>query len=208
MKSNTKKSTKVLGIILVLAMVGSPLAYFGRASSTSASDNTVVTKDSVKQALPDRSIDEIKKNVTKENIKIEGNKVIGSIEVDENVSTKDAGKLIQQYIQELSKKNEDKDISLQIIRNKQEIAKSSTYKNTQGQKEKNSPKYTVKIEDGLSIADRYVAVTLEGVKNDDYYVVVFNNVLKYVPEKNFFHGVVDSSDEEDILKSIKIVHKN
>lgn len=207
MKSNTKKSTKILGIILAVAMVGSPLAYFAKPNSTSATDNTKVTTDSAKQALPERAIEEIKKNIKKEDIKIEANKVIGSIEVDENVSTKDAEKLIQQYTQELSKKNQGKDLSLQIVRNNQEIAKSSTYKDKQSENEKNSPKYTVKIENGLNVTDRYVAVTLEEAKSDSYYVSVFDNVLKYVPGKNFFHGVVDNSNEEEILKNIRIVKK-
>ena len=205
MKSNTKKSTKILGIILVLAMLGSPLAYFAKTNTTSANENTLETEAAVKESLPDRSIDEIKKNITKEDIKTEGNKVIGNIQVDENVSTKDAEKLIQQYTQELSKKNVGKDISLKIVRNKQEIAKSSTYKNKQSEQEKNLPKYTVKIENGLSLADRYVAVTLEVVNSDNYYISVFNSKLKYVPEKNFFHGIVNSSNEEDILKNIKIM---
>ena len=206
MKSNTKTSTKLLGLVLVVAMVGSPLAYFAQPNSepVSASDSKV-TEGTPTEVLPGRSIAEIKGNVTKEDIKLDGNKVIGSIKVDDKVNMSEAEGLIQQYNVDLAKKYADKDINIEIVNGKEQLAKSSTYNNTT--QIKNAPKYSVKIEKGLTVGDSYVAITLEGVNSTDYNVVVLNDVLKYVPSKNLFHGLVTTIKEDVILKNIKITIK-
>jgi hypothetical protein len=205
MKSNTKKSTKILGVILVVAMIGSPLAYFAKPDSKPASAATKVTEELPKQALPERSVTEVKGNVTKEDIKVEGNKVIGNIKVSDKVTSREAESLIQQYSVDLAKKYVDKDINIEIISGSEQLAKSSTYINTKAIN--GAPKYSVKIEKGLTLADSYVAVTLVGVESKNYNIVVLNDVLKYVPTKNFFHGIVTTVNEKEILKNIKITIK-
>lgn len=206
MKSNTKKSTKILVAVLAVAMIGSPLAYFIKPNSKPASAvATKVTKELPKPVLKERSVAEVKGNVTKEDIKVEGNKVIGNIKVSDNVSAKEAESLIQQYSVDLAKKYVGKDINIEILSGNEQLAKSATYINTKSSK--GTPKYSVKIEKGLTLADSYVAVTLDGVEGKNYNIVVLNDVLKYVPTKNFFHGIVTSINEEEILKNIKITIK-
>ena len=206
MKSNTKTSTKIIGVVLVVAMIGSPLAYLAKTNSkpVSAAD-TKVTEEVPKLTIPERTLVEIKGNVIKEDIKVEGNNVNGSIMVSDNVSATEAENLIQQYLLDLKTKYADKNINIEIISGNDQLAKSSTYISTKPVA--GTPKYSVKIEKGLTVADSYVAVTLVGVDSTKYNVVVLNDVLKYVPSKNILHGIVTSVKEDEILKNIKITIK-
>lgn len=70
---------------------------------------------------------------------------------------------------------------------------------------KNCPKIkNFSIEAGLTAFDRIVEVKLEADNPENYRVVVCGKTLHYVSSKNIFQGVVASSDEDRIRKSIEV----
>ena len=67
------------------------------------------------------------------------------------------------------------------------------------------PTATTKVEAGLTAFDRYVEVTLDTTKSEDYKVTVLGTELKYVAAKGIFQGIIASSDEAAIKAGVVVV---
>ncbi|MPN17923.1 hypothetical protein SDC9_165280 [bioreactor metagenome] len=140
-------------------------------------------------------------------VEIKDKEVIGVINVSEDANKVQADKLADEYTNTLKEKYKNKDIKVQVVYNKEKLSESNTYVDVNKDAKSKLPKINIQISAGLSGLDRYVAVSLEADKPEQYVVKVLGQDLKYVPAKKFFHGVVESTDEEAIKKGTKVTVK-
>lgn len=62
------------------------------------------------------------------------------------------------------------------------------------------------IEDGLTKNDKYVKISLKVEKSDRYGIFIGDKNLQYIREKNFFHGLVNYTDNKVIISKIQILY--
>lgn len=207
MNQQRKKIMKIVIGVVALAMIISTFAgvFVGRGAK-SQEDNiqkeniNKQDKKEINEKISKDIPEKVKKDMQNAKVQIKGNGVEGTIVVAEELNKIQLDKIASEYGKTLSQKYKGKDIKVKVI-NKNEVASEF---NLSGVNLKGMPKAQVQIEKGLVISNRYVRVTLDTPNPEKYSVQVLGKKLTYKPEKKYFHDVIDSYDENQIKKAIKI----
>ncbi len=212
MKKNNKnqKIMKIIVAVVAIAMVVTTFSSVFSFGGINDSKNPQVvennTDNNVKKVNTDIT-DALRKDMENAKVEVKDKEVIGVINVSEAANKAQADKLADEYTKTLKDKYKDKNIKVQVVYNKEKLSESSTYVDVNKDPKSKLPKTNVQISAGLSGMDRYVAISLDTDKPEQYVVKVLGQDLKYVPSKKFFHGVVESTDEEAIKKGVKVTVK-
>lgn len=214
MKKNNKNQ-KIMKIIVAVVAIAMLVTTFSAVFTLNGSKDPVVienntdtnTGNNTGEKVNTDITDTLKKDMENAKVEVKDKEVIGVINVSEAANKAQADKLADEYTNTLKEKYKDKDIKVQVIYNKEKLSESSTYVNVNKDTASKLPKASIQISAGLSGMDRYVAVSLDTDKPEQYVVKALGQDLKYVPAKKFFHGVVESTDEEAIKKGVKVTLK-
>lgn len=204
-----KKKYKVMRVFAVLLLfLVIPIVIGGCSKKQAKNPNEIVVDTELTEKIKKD------KGVSKANVYTQNGNVLATIVVKNELKDEDAKKLANEYAEQIKAKYKDKVIDVQIIKNGNNIVnvvKNEDLKpKTTAQSVKNDasmPKFTVKIENGLTVTNRYVAVTLETSTPEKYKVTVLGKELKYVADKKVFHEVIESTDEQAIKGAVKIEAK-
>lgn len=205
-----QKIMKIIVAVVATAMVVTTFSSVFSFGGINDSKNPQVvennTDNNVEKVNTDIT-DALRKDMENAKVEIKDKEVIGVINVSEDANKVQADKLADEYTNTLKEKYKNKDIKVQVVYNKEKLSESNTYVDVNKDAKSKLPKINIQISAGLSGLDRYVAVSLEADKPEQYVVKVLGQDLKYVPAKKFFHGVVESTDEEAIKKGTKVTVK-
>lgn len=219
MKKNNKnqKIMKIIVAVVAIAMVvttfSSVFSFGGINDSKNPqvvennTDSNTNTENNTQEKVNTDITDALRKDMENAKVEVKDKEVIGVINVSEAANKAQADKLADEYTKTLKDKYKDKNIKVQVVYNKEKLSESSTYVDVNKDPKSKLPKTNVQISAGLSGMDRYVAISLDTDKPEQYVVKVLGQDLKYVPSKKFFHGVVESTDEEAIKKGVKVTVK-
>lgn len=215
-KNKNTKVTKIIIGIVASAMIISTVASVFTLGNKGSSDKTKqVTEESVKKeneknndttAKVESTITEdLKQDMAKAVVKETATEVTAVINVTKTVTRIQADKMVEEYANTLKAKYKGKTIKVQVVKNKEIIAETSAHSGVV--KENGIPPMDVKIGTGITSMDRYIEITLKTDKPEQYNIQVMGTTLKYVPAKKFFHGVIESTDENAIKNNIKVALK-
>lgn len=210
MKNNRKKKVmKILVGFITLALVGSTFATIAsmrRAKSqnkTQQVNEETVKKEGAKEV--DKDITEaLKKDMGNAKIEAADKEVKAKITVTSEANKIQLDNVAAEYSKQLQEKYKGKDVKVEVIYGGKKAAESNVYSTVKDEKNKDIPKMTVRMENGLSNMDRHVIVNLDTPTPEKYTVTVLGQKCRYAVKQKFFHTVVETTDEKAIKDSIKI----
>lgn len=208
-----KKGMKIIIAIVAAAMIISTFAsiFVGGGRDTSSGKTVEVNEDNLNengssQQVATEITDSLKEAMNNAKVEAGDKDVKATITVSEDVSAIQADKMTEEYANQLKEKYKGKNISVQVIHGKETVSSLNNYAGI-ASSDASIPKADIQISSGLTLMDRYVAVTLDTDKPQEYDVEVSGQKLEYVPSRNYFDGLIESTDEAAITKSLKITKK-
>lgn len=216
--NSKKKATKIIVYVVAISMlVGTFATVFtmGRKNDTTkkvVAENSAsnVSKDnSDSQEVEKEITEEMKKAIENAKVKVEDKKVTANINIGKEVNKIQIDKLLNDYSKKLQEEYAGKDITINITDKNRNTTTSNTYANvSDGKKVDGSlPKMSVRIEPAITEMDRHVIVTLDTDTPEKYTVKVLGEECRYAENKDFYHTVVFTTDENEIKKGIEITLK-
>ncbi|MCY6959367.1 hypothetical protein [Clostridium brassicae] len=230
MKNNNtnkkNKAAKIIIFIVALTMIISTFATFFAGKGGKKDNTKQVTEESLKNdknnnksqpANNDKSkaaadnkansqiTDGLKKAMASAEVKVDKNKVISNIKVNEDVNKIQADKVVEEYLKSIKEKYKGKDIQINVISKGKNVTTSNVYDNIKQPSDATLPTMSLRIEPAITNMDRHVVVTLNTKTPEKYTVKVLGKACRYAKTKGFFHTVVTTTDEAAIKKGIQVV---
>ncbi|MEA4826683.1 MAG: hypothetical protein VB130_08640 [Clostridium sp.] len=212
-KDSKKKALRIIIGVVAVAMIVTTfasLADLNKGKNKENKENKVeVTEDTVKkdggEKINTDITEALKKDMAAAKVKVGEKEVTSVITITGAVNKVQADRIAEEQTKALKEKYKGKDIKVQVVQKgkNDKLAETNTYGDIKN-KDKGIPSMDVKIGSGITNMDRYVAVTLQTDKPEQYVVKASGQDLKYVPSKKIFHGVIQSTDEAAIKNSVKI----
>lgn len=209
-KDSKKKALRIIIGVVAIAMIVTTFASLADLNKGKKKENKVeVTEDTVKkdggEKINTDITEALKKDMAAAKVKVGEKEVTSVITLTGEASKVQADRVAEEQTKALKEKYKGKDIKVQVVQKgkNDKLAETNTYGDIKN-KEKGIPSMDVKIGSGITNMDRYVAVTLQTDKPEQYVVKASGQDLKYVPSKKIFHGVIQSTDEAAIKNSVKI----
>lgn len=208
-----KKGMTIIIAIVAAAMIISTFAsiFAGSGKATSSGKTVEVSEDNLNENGTNQKVateitDSLKEAMNNAKVETGDKEVKATITVSEDVSSIQADKMTEEYANQLKEKYKGKNISVQVIHGKETVSSLKDYAGIVSP-DATIPKADIQISSGLTIMDRYVSVTLDTDKPQEYDVEVLGQKLEYVPSKNYYDGLIESTDEAAITKSLKVTKK-
>lgn len=210
MKNNSKKKgMKIIVAFITLALVGSTFATIASMRKAKSEKNVqqvneeTVKKEGAKEV--DKDITEaLKKNMESAKVQAGDKEVQAKITVTSEANKIQLDKVAAEYSKQLQEKYKGKDIKVEVIYGGKKVSESNVYNTVKDEKNKDIPKMTVRMENGLSNMDRHVIINLDTKTPEKYTVTVLGQKCRYAVNQKFFHTVVETTDEKAIKEGIKI----
>lgn len=210
MKNNSKKKgMKIIIAFVTLALVGSTFATIASMRKAKSEKNVqqvneeTVKKEGAKEV--DKDITEaLKKNMESAKVQAGDKEVQAKITVTSEANKIQLDKVAAEYSKQLQEKYKGKDIKVEVIYGGKKVSESNVYNTVKDEKNKDIPKMTVRMENGLSNMDRHVIINLDTKTPEKYTVTVLGQKCRYAVNQKFFHTVVETTDEKAIKEGIKI----
>lgn len=210
MKNNSKKKgMKIIVAFITLALVGSTFATIASMRKAKSEKNVqqvneeTVKKEGAKEV--DKDITEaLKKNMESAKVQAGDKEVQAKITVTSEANKIQLDKVAAEYSKQLQEKYKGKDVKVEVIYGGKKVSESNVYNTVKDEKNKDIPKMTVRMENGLSNMDRHVIINLDTKTPEKYTVTVLGQKCRYAVNQKFFHTVVETTDEKAIKEGIKI----
>ncbi len=210
MKNNSKKKgMKIIIAFVTLALVGSTFATIASMRKAKSEKNVqqvneeTVKKEGAKEV--DKDITEaLKKNMESAKVQAGDKEVQAKITVTSEANKIQLDKVAAEYSKQLQEKYKGKDVKVEVIYGGKKVSESNVYNTVKDEKNKDIPKMTVRMENGLSNMDRHVIINLDTKTPEKYTVTVLGQKCRYAVNQKFFHTVVETTDEKAIKEGIKI----
>lgn len=209
-KDSKKKALRIIIGVVAIAMIVTTFASLADLNKGKKKENKVeVTEDTVKkdggEKINTDITEALKKDMAAAKVKVGEKEVTSVITLTGEANKVQADRVAEEQTKALKEKYKGKDIKVQVVQKgkNDKLAETNTYGDIKN-KDKGIPSMDVKIGSGITNMDRYVAVTLQTDKPEQYVVKASGQDLKYVPSKKIFHGVIQSTDEAAIKNSVKI----
>lgn len=210
MKNNSKKKgMKIIIAFVTLALVGSTFATIASMRKAKSEKNVqqvneeTVKKEGAKEV--DKDITEaLKKNMESAKVQAGDKEVQAKITVTSEANKIQLDKVAAEYSKQLQEKYKGKDVKVEVIYGGKKVSESNVYNTVKDEKNKDIPKMTVRMENGLSNMDRHVIINLDTKTPEKYTVTVLGQKCRYAVNQKFFHTVVETTDEKAIKAGIKI----
>lgn len=212
-KEKRLKVAKIIIFIVTLTMVAGTVAMSFSFGGKSNEKEQVETKNVTEKNLnkngkvEDVNVNvtpELKKNIENVKVQAKGNEVAGVVIISNKINKIQADKTAEACMKNLQEKYKGKNINIKVVYKNQTASELSAYQSVPSSKNKNIPQAEVQICSGITMMDRYVSITLKTDKPQQYTVEIAGKKLEYVPKKKYFDGLIESSDEAKIRKSLKI----
>lgn len=210
MKNNSKKKgMKILVAFITLALVGSTFATISSMRKAKSEKNVQQVNEETVKKEPAKEVDKditeaLKKDMESAKVEAGDKEVKAKITVTSEANKIQLDKLAAEYSKQLQEKHKGKDVKVEVIYGDKKVAESNLYTPAKDEKNKDIPKMTVRMENGLSNMDRHVIVNLDTQTPEKYTVTVLGQKCRYAANQKFFHTVVETTDEKAIKDSIKI----
>lgn len=204
-----KKGIKIIVAFITLALVGSTFATIASMRKAKSEKNVqqvneeTVKKEGAKEV--DKDITEaLKKNMESAKVQAGDKEVQAKITVTSEANKIQLDKVAAEYSKQLQEKYKGKDIKVEVIYGGKKVSESNVYNTVKDEKSKDTPKMTVRMENGISNMDRHVIINLDTKTPEKYTVTVLGQKCRYAANQKFFHTVVETTDEKAIKAGIKI----
>ncbi len=204
-----KKGIKIIVAFITLALVGSTFATIASMRKAKSEKNVqqvneeTVKKEGAKEV--DKDITEaLKKNMESAKVQAGDKEVQAKITVTSEANKIQLDKVAAEYSKQLQEKYKGKDIKVEVIYGGKKVSESNVYNTVKDEKSKDTPKMTVRMENGISNMDRHVIINLDTKTPEKYTVTVLGQKCRYAVNQKFFHTVVETTDEKAIKAGIKI----
>lgn len=204
-----KKGMKIIVALITVALVGSTFATIASMRKAKSENNVqkvneeTVKKEAAKEV--DKDITEsLKKDMESAKVEAGDKEVKAKITVTSEANKIQLDKVAAEYSKQLQEKYKEKDIKVEVIYGGNKVSESNVYNPVKDEKDKDIPKMTVRMENGISNMDRHVIINLDTKTPEKYTVTVLGQKCRYAVNQKFFHTVVETTDEKAIKEGIKI----